>query len=243
MRVVRTRGRTRRRRSTRRGARPQAAFGDGSGVRRAARRAGAPRRGPAARRRTRRPCAPRRPGLLDPAPPPEGARGGAASGPRAGELLGAICDAAVELGGPPAIESAGTAEFLLADDAFWFIELNARLQVEHPVTELVTGVDLVEEQLRIAAGRAPRGGAAGERACRRGAALRRGPGDVPSAAGRRRGPRAPGGGPRRRGDRARATTSRSPTTRSSPSSSSAGRHETRRSRSSRGALRETRVRA
>ncbi len=65
----------------------------------------------------------------------------------------AICAAAVRMGMTAGYYNAGTCEFLLdQENSFYFIEVNARIQVEHPVTELVTGIDLVRQQIRIAAG-------------------------------------------------------------------------------------------
>ena len=65
-----------------------------------------------------------------------------------GAVLQSCVDACIEIG----YRGAGTFEFLYENGGFYFIEMNTRVQVEHPVTEMVTGVDIVKEQLRIASG-------------------------------------------------------------------------------------------
>ena len=69
--------------------------------------------------------------------------------PAARQRIGEICCAAAQRIG---YRSAGTFEFLFEDGEFYFIEMNTRIQVEHPVTEMICGVDIIREMIRIAAG-------------------------------------------------------------------------------------------
>ena len=89
--------------------------------------------------------------LLAPAPPPEGAGGGALPALNAAQRA-AIGDTVVRAMKKLGYQSVGTVEFLFQDGEFYFIEMNTRLQVEHPISEMITDIDLVREQIRVATG-------------------------------------------------------------------------------------------
>ena len=109
-------------------------------------------RDPGAERRLRRHRAPGGAGLLDSAKAAETDRGDAGPGLPAG-LAARMGEAAVRGAQQVGYEGAGTFEFLVDEDGrFYFMEINCRIQVEHPVTEMVTGIDLIREQIRVAAG-------------------------------------------------------------------------------------------
>lgn len=69
------------------------------------------------------------------------------------QLRNDICDAAVKLMKNVGYINAGTVEFLVADNQFYFIEVNPRIQVEHTITEMITGLDIVHAQIKVAEGR------------------------------------------------------------------------------------------
>ena len=148
----------RRRRSTRPGARPRPrSASDEVFLEKLVRRA-TPHRGAAPRRHARQPRPPVRARLLDPAAQPEGrrARAGALSRRRAART--SCATPRCKIGRAADYDNAGTVEFLIDADTgeFYFIEVNPRIQVEHTVTEVVTGIDIVKAQILHRRGRAAR---------------------------------------------------------------------------------------
>ncbi len=104
----------------------------------------APHRDPGAGRQPRQRHPPGRARLLDAAPPPEGDRGGARPRASPTKLRAKIGERCAEACRKIGYRGAGTFEFLYENGEFYFIEMNTRVQVEHPVTEMITGIDIVQ---------------------------------------------------------------------------------------------------
>ncbi len=158
-------------------------------------------RGPAPRRPARQPRPPLRARLLGPAPAPEGHRDRPGLQPRPGDPRRRSATPPSRSAGTSATTTPGPSSSCVDVETgpFYFIEVNPRIQVEHTVTEIVTGIDLIKSQILIAAGRQ----------------LVR-PRDQPARPGRRSRPRATpssaGSRPRTRRTSSRPTTAGSPTT-------------------------------